>query len=101
MCFGLLPGRLAAVRGSRDCHTFSRNGEQMQTLSTSPTRDRLTHIEQVYKKPEISSRMSPIMFTKAVIAKEAAKLNHHARTLDTSFVSTLLLIIHASVRLIS
>src|SRR5260370_7583156 len=72
----------------------------MQTLSTSPTRDRLTHLEQVYPKPAISSRETPLMFAQAVIAKEAAALDHLASTLDTSFVSAMQLILHAGGRVI-
>src|SRR5260221_2993216 len=93
MCFGLPPGRLRAVRRSRDCHNFSRKAEQMQPLSTSPTRDRLTHLEQVYPKPSISSRDTTLMLPQAVIAKEAAALDNLASTLDTSFVCDMQLII--------
>src|SRR5258706_14773476 len=102
MCFGLPPGRLAAVRRSRDCHTFSRKGEQMQTLtlSTLPARDRLAHLEQIYPKPSISNRNTTLMFAQAVIAKEAAALDHLASILDTSFVSAMQLILLSGARVI-
>jgi arabinose-5-phosphate isomerase len=72
----------------------------MQTLSTSPTRDRLAHLEQVYPKPSISSRDTTLMFAQAVIAKEAAALDNLASTLDTSFVSAMQLILHTGGRVI-
>jgi DNA-binding MurR/RpiR family transcriptional regulator len=72
----------------------------MQTLSTSPTRDRLAHLEQIYPKPSISSRETPLMFAQAVIAKEAAALDKLASTLDTSFVSAMQLILHSGGRVI-
>jgi arabinose-5-phosphate isomerase len=73
---------------------------QTLTLSTSPTRDRLTHLEQVYPKPSISSRETPLMLARAVIAKEAAALDKLASTLDTSFVSAMQLILHSGGRVI-
>src|SRR5947209_14155392 len=96
MYFGLPPGRLRVVRCSRDCNNFSRKEEPMQPLSTLPTRDRLTHLEQVYPKPSISSRDTTLMLAQAVIAKEAAALDNLARTLDTSFVSATQLILNSS-----
>jgi len=72
----------------------------MQTLSTSPTRDRLTHLEQVYPKPSISSRDTTLMLAQAVIAKEAAALDNLASTLDTSFVSAMQLILNSGGRVI-
>jgi arabinose-5-phosphate isomerase len=74
--------------------------EHLQLLSTSPTRDQFVHREQIYPMPSSASTETTLVLAQAVIAKEAAALDHLASTLDTSFVSATQLILNSDGRVI-
>jgi arabinose-5-phosphate isomerase len=72
----------------------------VQLLSTSTTREQLAYLEQLDPQPSIASREMTLMLARAVIAQEAAALDHLVSTLDTAFVSAMQLILHSSGRVI-
>ena len=79
---------------------YPQKEEPVQRLSTSPTREPFAHLEQMDPQPSSASTETTLVFAQAVIAKEAAALNHLAGTLDTSFVSATQLILHSGGRVI-
>jgi hypothetical protein len=54
---------------------YPKKEEQMQLLSTSPTRDQFSHLEQLDPQPSIACTETTLVLAQAVIAKEAAALN--------------------------
>lgn len=74
--------------------------EQMQYLSTSPTRDQFPHLKQMDPGLAITSAEQALVLAQAVIAKEAAALNKLAGTLDASFASATQFILRSGGRVI-